>query len=176
MNDIIKGCLSNDRDCQKALYERYAASMLGVCRRYARHGLEADDMLQDGFITLFRNMDQYHGTGSFEAWMRRIIINTCLKHIRKFSFQKENIGIEETEITKVEPEVLSQLSEEALLEMIDQLPVGYKNVFNLYAIEGYNHQEISKMLGIREGTSRSQLVKARKMLQKFIGNALNAFI
>jgi len=176
LNEIIEGCQSNDRDCQKALYDKYAATMLGVCQRFARHNQEAEDMLHDGFIQVFENIDQYNRLGSFGSWVRRLMINTCLNHIRRFSYQKELIGIEEMQMARVDPEVMQQFSEKELLKMIDKLPLGYKHVFNLYAIEGYNHREIAAMLGIEEGTSRSQLLKARKLLKKFISNALSTLI
>ncbi len=176
LNDIIEGCLSNDRDCQKALYDMYASQVLGICRRYASHDLEAEDMLQEGFLNLFTSINQYNGSGPFESWMRRVIVTTCLRIIRKRSARRDITGVDFSNIAKVEPKILSQLSAETLLEMINQLPEGYKKVFNLFAIEGYKHHEISEMLGIHEGTSRSQLLKARKILQKLIGNTLNAFI
>ncbi len=166
--ELIKGCLRNDRECQRELFRRFAPTMLTVCRRYARHYAEAEDMVQDGFIKVYKNMDRFRGEGSFEGWVRRIMVNTALKYYRKSSFKKELIGTENVPEKSNEPTVLSDMAEEEILQVISGLPDGYRIVFNMYAIEGFSHREISEELGIKESTSRSQLVKARKMLQEKI--------
>jgi len=168
--DLILKCLKGDRVAQKELFERLAPRMMAVCQRYSRHKLEAEDMLQDGFVKVFTNLDKFNFNGSFEGWVRRIMVNTSLKSIAKKSFQNESLGIEEGQqnIHLVQPEILAKLSAEEIEDLINQLPEGYKLVFSLYAIEGYSHKEISEMLNIEESTSRSQLVKARRMLQKKI--------
>lgn len=122
-------------------------------------------MLQDAFIKIFDNLEQYNHSGSFEGWIRRIVINTALKNIQRGRFKNEQIGVEFIPEKSTPPLVLSQLNEEALLKIINELPYGYRMVFNLYAIEGYSHNEIAKQLGIEAGTSRSQLVKARNLLK-----------
>ncbi len=142
--------------------------MLVVCLRYARHEMEAEDILQDSFIKIFDNISKFEFKGSFEGWIRRIVINTALKHYSKKSFKQEQIGVDAHPDFPLEPDAYAHLNEEELLNLIAKLPDGYKVVFNLYAIEGYSHKEISDMLGIQESTSRSQLVKARKMLQAMI--------
>lgn len=164
-DEIIKGCIQKNRECQKALFMRYAGKMLTVCRRYARHEMEAEDLLQDAFIKVYSNIDKFTQKGSFEGWIRRIVINTAIKNYQKHSFQKERIGLASYEDQVVEPSAVSNLGEEELLKLIAELPDGYRVVFNLYAIEGYSHKEIGEALNIGESTSRSQLVKARKLLQ-----------
>lgn len=167
-NELIQGCIRKDRECQKALFLRFAGKMLTVCRRYARHEMEAEDLLQDAFIKVFTNIEKFSSKGSFEGWIRRIVVNTALKNYQKHSFQKERIGLEDYEDETVEPTAVANLGEEELLKLIAELPDGYRVVFNLYAIEGYSHKEIAAALGIGESTSRSQLVKARKLLQSRI--------
>lgn len=163
--DLIMGCLEGQRSAQKALFEMYAGKMLLVCKRYSRSEAEAEDILQDGFVKMFRHLKSFDYQGSFEGWLRRIMINTALKLVSKKSFKNEKIGLEDHQHQSVGPEVFAKLNEDALLRLIDELPEGYKVVFNLFAIEGYSHKEISKMLDIQESTSRSQLLKARRVLQ-----------
>ena len=125
-------------------------------------------MLQDSFIKIFDNMKQFEGKGAFEGWIRRIVVNTALKSISKLAFQRENIGTEGMIESAVAPSVLSHLTEQELLGLIAKLPNGYRTVFNLFVLEDMSHREISEVLGIEESTSRSQLVKARNMLQGFV--------
>lgn len=168
--DLIERSLKGDRVSQRDLFNMYSAKMLAVCNRYARHSAEAEDMFQEGFIKVFTNLSKYTGEGSFEGWVRRIMINTSLKSIAKLSFKNENIGLEDyhEKDNKLSPEVFSKLSVDDLMTLVNDLPEGYKLVFNLYAIEGYSHKEIAEMLKVEVSTSRSQLVKARRMLQRKI--------
>ena len=166
--ELIQGCLREDRQCQRELFQRYAGKMLAVCRRYARHELEAEDLLQEAFIKVFNNIEKFGHHGSFEGWIRRIVINTAIKNYNKSSFQRERIGIEDYHDLPIDPEAIVNLSRDELLAEIARLPTGYRIVFNLYAIEGYSHAEIAQTLDIGESTSRSQLVKARKMLRERI--------
>jgi RNA polymerase sigma factor (sigma-70 family) len=170
-NDIIIGCINEDRQCQRDLFNRYAGKMMTVCLRYARHRMEAEDILQDAFIKVFDNVKRFENKGSFEGWIRRIVVNTALKNASRHSFQKEVMGTENIVENSEDPSVLSKLSEEEILRLIQQLPDGYRMVFNLYCIEGYSHKEIGETLGIEESTSRSQLVKARNMLQNKVKDA-----
>lgn len=163
--ELIEGCMREDRKCQQEVFRRYASKMMGVCLRYARHQMEAEDLLQDAFIKVYNNISKFEYKGSFEGWIRRIVVNTALKNYSKKSFTYEQIGVEEQPENTVPPEVYAHLHEEELLKLVAALPDGYRVVFNLYAIEGYSHKEISEMLGCQESTSRSQLVKARKLLQ-----------
>ncbi|MCB0639189.1 MAG: RNA polymerase sigma factor [Lewinella sp.] len=163
--ELIQGCLREDAKCQEELFRRYAGSMMAVCLRYARHRLEAEDILQESFIKVFDHIGSFKGKGSFEGWIRRIVVNTALKHYQRKHFTNEQIAVEHFPDVPQHPQAYGRLGESELLDMIARLPEGYRVVFNLYAIEGYNHKEIADMLGIKESTSRSQLVKARKMLQ-----------
>lgn len=162
---ILSGCLRGDRVSQKNLFDCYSGKMLAVCMRYAKHKMEAEDLLQDGFIKVFTNLDQYKGDGPFEQWMRRIMINNAIKKYHKKSNQNESYQLEYVPEQTVEPDAIDHLAESELYQMIEELPDGYKVVFNLYAIEGFSHKEIADLLHIEESTSRSQLVKARKVLQ-----------
>lgn len=166
--ELVKGCIREDRHCQQELFRRYAGKMMAVCVRYTRHEMEAEDILQDALIKVFDNIHKFEFKGSFEGWIRRIVINTALKNYSKKSFKQEQIGLENQPELPMEPDIYKHLDEEALLALIAKLPEGYRLVFNLYAIEGYSHREIADMVGIQESTSRSQLVKARKMLQSMI--------
>ncbi len=168
LEEIIKGCINENKKCQRELFGLLGGKMLFVCKRYARYPEEAKDILQEGFIKVFDNITKFRGEGSFEGWVRRIMINTALKYYRKSCFQKEISGLESYQEGSEEPDIYKQLGERELLELINQLPDGYKIVFNLYVIEGYSHKEIAETLAISAGTSRSQLVKARRMLQKQI--------
>lgn len=170
--EIIEGCLRHKRECQQELFKRYAGKMLVVCMRYARHQMEAEDVLQDAFIKVFDHLQQFQNKGSFEGWIRRVVVNTALKTFDRKSFTHEQYGLEIREdYSAAEPKVFAQLNEEELLGLIARLPEGYRIVFNLYAIEGYSHAEIADTLGVQESTSRSQLVKARKMLQAMVMDA-----
>lgn len=170
-NDIIIGCINEDRQCQRDLFNRYAGKMMTVCLRYARHRMEAEDILQDAFIKVFDNIKRFESKGSFEGWIRRIVVNTALKNASRHGFQKEIMGTDNVVETSEDPSVLSKLSEDEILGLIQQLPDGYRTVFNLYCIEGFSHKEVGESLGIEESTSRSQLVKARNMLQNKVRDA-----
>ena len=163
--ELIEGCIRKDRIAQRALFDRFAGKMLTVCRRYTRHHLEAEDILQDAFIKVFSNIHRFEFKGSFEGWVRRVVVNTALKNYSKSSFQKESIGLEDYQDQPIEAQAVSNLGAEELLTEINRLPDGYRLVFNLYVLEGYSHKEIGEQLNIGESTSRSQLTKARKMLQ-----------
>lgn len=167
MNDrqLILGCLENRKEHQKELFRRYSGKMLSVCRRYARHEMEAEDMLQDAFVKMFKNLSSFKGEGSFEGWLRRITINTAIKYCQKKSYSQELLGFEKLPEGRSVGRAGVELNEEFLLGLVSELPKGYRLVFNLYAIEGYSHAEIAELLGITASTSRSQLVKARRMLQ-----------
>jgi len=162
---LIKGCLENRKEHQKELFRRFSGKMLSVCRRYARHEMEAEDMLQDAFVKMFKNLSSFKFQGSFEGWLRRITINTAIKHCQRKSFSNELLGFEKLPENSYLNSSSAQLNEAFLLKLVSNLPEGYRLVFNLFAIEGYSHAEIAELLGITASTSRSQLVKARRMLQ-----------
>lgn len=163
--ELIKGCLDGERRCQETLYSRYARRMYAVCLRYARHELEAQDLMQEGFIRVFEKLPDFRQEGSFEGWIRRIMVHTSINHYRRKAFQQERFGLERMPEGEVAPDAVGRLSEEELMAMVASLPDGYRMVFNLYAIEGFDHAEIADLLGCGESTSRSQLAKARRLLQ-----------
>jgi len=163
--ELLTGCRKGKASSQHEMYDRLAPKMLGVCLRYIKDREEAEHVMIGGIVKVFEKLDQFKGDGSFEGWVRRIIVNDCLIYIRK----NRNMSLE-TDIDEVydhpDLEVLeSSIDEKDLLKLINELPIGYKTVFNLYAIEGYNHAEIAKQLEISENTSKSQLSRARKWLQ-----------
>lgn len=163
--ELIKGCLDGERRCQETLYSRYARRMYAVCLRYARHELEAQDLMQEGFIRVFEKLPDFRQEGSFEGWIRRIMVHTSINQYRRKAFQQERFGLERMPEGEVAPDAVGRLGEEELMAMVASLPDGYRMVFNLYAIEGYDHAEIADLLGCGESTSRSQLAKARRLLQ-----------
>ncbi len=168
---LIKGCIRQDSACQKAVFDCYAGRMLGVCMRYARNAADAEDILQDAFIKVLEKIKQFKGDGSFEGWIRKIVVNTALKKytLSRYSKEVSDQEVSEQALHQIEdPMAYHQLSEKDILALINALPDGYRIIFNLYVIEGYRHEEIAEMLGIQSGTSRSQLAKARLMLQKQI--------
>lgn len=172
--ELVQGCLREDRRHQEALYARYSRRMYAVCLRYARHQLEAQDLLQEGFIKVFDKLNKFRGEGSLEGWIRRIMVHTSISAYRRKAFQQERFGYEHLPEQPVAPLALDSLGQEELLTLVSALPDGYRLVFNLYAVEGYDHAEIAEMIGCGESTSRSQLAKARRMLQQRLGeNALH---
>lgn len=169
-DELIRGCLREEAACQKELFNRYASRMLGICNRYARNYSDAEDILQDAFIKVFDKIHQFKFEGSFEGWIRKIMVNTALKKYSLRRYEKEVSGYEITDKDEsgIEPSAYAHLTQKDLLALINNLPDGYRITFNLYVMEGYQHDEIAEMMGIQPGTSRSQLVKARNMLQKKI--------
>jgi RNA polymerase sigma-70 factor (ECF subfamily) len=165
--DLIADCKKGKRQAQQKLYELYSSKMLGVCHRYLPKIEEAEDVMIHGFMKVFTHLESYQGAGSFEGWIRRIMINESLTALRK----KQNIYFEpvETAFTELDNQSTDlNLQMDDLMNIINTLPTGYRTVFNLYAIEGYSHKEIGEMLGITESTSKSQLNRARTMIQKKI--------
>lgn len=165
--DLIHGCIQGDRRMQKALYDKYAGKMYAVCLRYMGNADDAQDILQDGFIKVYKNLERFRGEGSFEGWVRRIFVNTAIEQIRKkkndLSLTEKEESIELKSVTAIE-----NINEKDLMKVIRELSPGYRAVFNLYVVEGYSHKEIGDMLGISEGTSKSQLARARMILQEKI--------
>ena len=168
--ELIKGCIKHDPACQRLLFEQYAGKMMTVCLRYAHDSMEAEDMLQEGFIRVFNYIEQFKFEGSFEGWIRRVVVNTALKYLQKKRLSFTEINDNNQQAPRLESYAYSNLGEEELMKLICQLPDGYRTIFNLNVIEGYSHEEIARMLDIQPSTSRSQLVKARKMLQNQILN------
>ncbi|HEY0030348.1 MAG TPA: RNA polymerase sigma factor [Bacteroidia bacterium] len=166
---IVKGCIEKNAIAQKHLYEKHVRKMMGVCLRYCDNHEEAEDVVQNGFISVFENIESYKGTGSLEGWIRKIMVNTALTNIRKNKKLKQNVELDSVEFMLPSTTYTNDsFAAKDLLKIIQTLPVGFKTVFNLYAIEGYSHREIGEMLGISEGTSKSQYSRAKSHLQKIL--------
>ena len=157
--ELIKACRVQDPLAQRKVYETYSPKMLGVCRRYLKRAEDAEDALVEGFCKVFTNIKQYTGNGSFEGWIRRIVVNECLKNA--FEIQ-EHFDLRDNQ------NVVAELAAQDILRLLDQLPNGYRTVFNLYVIEGYKHREIADLLNISINTSKSQLILAKKRLQQLL--------
>lgn len=174
---IIQGCMTGKRKAFSLLYKKYASTMLGICMRYCNNRIDAEDVMQDGFMKVFSQVHKFRHEGSFEGWIKRIMIHAAIdnyqSNLRLSFIQDSGNVLENAEAADVYeeddelPEVLN-ISREKLMRMIQELPDGYRMVFNLYAIEGYSHKDIAAMLGITESTSKTQLLKARKVLRKKI--------
>ncbi len=165
---LINGCRKGHRQAQREMYEKHSPKMLGVCRRYINDSSEAETVMVTGFMKVFSKIDQFSGEGSFEGWMRRIMVNESLLYIRKNKGMYIEVDIEYADQQPNYDLATENLEAADLLKMVNMLPIGYRTVFNMYAIEGYSHNEIAKKLSISESTSKSQLSRARKMLQKQI--------
>lgn len=170
--ELVEGCKKQDSLLQREFFDRYAGKMMGVCRRYTASRMDAEDMLQDGFVKVFERIDQFNGT-SVEAWMRSVFVNLCLSNWRK----NRRVFQVSDEILEKEPGVvedgLQNLQTEDLLKLIGELPEGARVIFNLFAIEGFPHTEIALMLEITESASRAQLTRARQLLQRKLLHPLN---
>jgi len=180
--DLLKECLSGNTRAQKLLYERYSPKMFGVCLRYASDRSMAEDFLQEGFIRVFMKLGSFKSQGSLEGWMRRIMVNTALEILRKKDILRNSVeltfpnqhhgGLQEGLHTEPEADedanddITGQISADILHQTISEMPVGFRTVFNLYAVENYTHKEIANLVGISEGTSKSQFARARVWLQK----------
>ena len=166
---LIEGCKRGDRKAQKELYEMYSRKMMGVCLRYIGDRETARDLLQDGFIKVFTSIDSYSGNGSFEGWIRKIFVNCALEYLRKSDVLREAVGFD-LSIDQIgfDDLIISEISASELLKLVQDLPNSLRAVFNLFAIEGYSHKEVAKMMDISESTSRSQYVRAKQLLQSRI--------
>lgn len=169
--ELIGACTKKDPKAQRLLYEKYSSKMLAVCLRYIGNRDEAQDVLHDGFIALFDKIKSYSGTGSFEGWMRKFFANTALMHLRKRDILKfpEDFSTVDKEVQN-EPSVINSIAANDLLRLIASMPAGFRTVFNLYAIEGFSHQEIGQALKISESSSRSQLSRARVWLKEHLSD------
>ncbi|NJM14507.1 MAG: sigma-70 family RNA polymerase sigma factor [Bacteroidales bacterium] len=167
LETLIEGCLKGRRKEQHELYKRYSPVLLGICLRYVEDKAEAEDILQEGFLKIFENIQSYEGKGSFEGWMKSVMVNTAITHFHK---NKKHYHHEEIEDFKEEIRLNglpdADLDARELLKVINQMPQGYKMVFNLFAIEGYKHKEIAEKLNIDENTSKSQFLRAKQWLIK----------
>jgi RNA polymerase sigma-70 factor (ECF subfamily) len=165
---ILEGCRRGDSKAQAQLYHTFKATLFAVCRRYAANEQEAEDWLQDGFIRIYQDLYQYKPTGSLKAWMRKVTVNVCLKHIRRQKKLFPTVDLDEI-AEKIEmPKTPEEDPQQALVPILQQLPEGYRAVINLYVIEEYSHKEIGEHLGISESSSRSQLTRAKNFMRKLI--------
>jgi RNA polymerase sigma-70 factor (ECF subfamily) len=166
---LVRNCLRDKKDAQRQLYTQYAGVMMGVCYRYTKSVVDAEDVLQEGFIKVFRNLHQYKGEGELGAWIRRIMVTTAINYLKKNArYQSELVFTDEPlhAVSTDNPELRMDAKE--LAALVRQLPPGYQTIFNLHAVEGYTHVQIGTMLGIQEGTSRSQYARARALLISWV--------
>jgi RNA polymerase sigma factor (sigma-70 family) len=170
---LISGCVRQEHNCQRLLFEKYAGKMMSLCLRYTNDQQEAQDLLQQGFLKVFDYIHQYKNEGSFEGWMRRVFVSIATRNLAKKKLDFTAIDNEEIDTGFVNPSVISKISEDEIHGMIRELPDGYRTVFNLNVVEGYSHEEIATLLNIQPATSRTQLLKARKMLQSLISKRYN---
>ena len=167
-SDLLQGCKEGNRRMQEELYRRFSPRMYAVCLRYASNAEEAEDVLQEGFIKVFKKLDSFRGEGSFEGWLRRIFVNTAIEQFRRKRYLMPVTEKEENTIEGKYFSVLDELAEKDILALVRELSPGYRTVFNMYVIEGYTHKEIGDILGISEGTSKSQLSRAKVILQDML--------
>lgn len=169
---LIERCMKGESKAHREFYDRYSPRLMAVCMLYSKGRFDAEDLLQEGFIRIFAKLGAYKPIGSFEAWMRRIVVNLAIEHLRK---QRRIIYTDEELIMPPDAQgatnTLDAISQKEILEMIAQLPEGYRSIFSLYVFEGMNHREIAEQLGIAEGTSKSQFSRARNYLQRLIANS-----
>jgi RNA polymerase sigma factor (sigma-70 family) len=167
LQELLAGCIAGNPKSQKMLFDMYAPKMLAVCNRYMSSMMEAEDVLQEGFIKMFNKIVDFKMEGNFEGWLRRIMVNTALDHLRARKKMQYDQSIDDVGYKLNEPELItSDINAADLLKLIKELPPGYNAVFNLFAIEGYSHKEIAEALGIAENTSKSQYSRAREYLRK----------
>ena len=166
---IIAGCLHNDTAAQRELYNRYSPKMLSVCYRFAQSREDAEDMLQEGFIKVFTQIHTFQNKGAFEGWIRRIVVHTCINFLKKYKKFNENVDLAYANYIQVKEETIPSIMQaRQIIECIRLLPIGYRTVLNLYALEGYSHKEIGEMLDIEESTSRSQYTRSQAMLEMIL--------
>eukprot|EP00746_Dinoflagellata_sp_MGD_P050508 gnl/MRDRNA2_/MRDRNA2_22647_c0_seq1.p1 gnl/MRDRNA2_/MRDRNA2_22647_c0~~gnl/MRDRNA2_/MRDRNA2_22647_c0_seq1.p1 ORF type:complete len:189 (-),score=16.70 gnl/MRDRNA2_/MRDRNA2_22647_c0_seq1:70-636(-) len=167
--ELVEGCCKGDARCQKLLYDTYSRKMMGICLRYASDEVEAQDVLQDGFVKVFEKVGTFKGKGSFEGWMRRIFVNTALDYYRRQKEMRNSVDVDSVSyMLPADDHILENLAAQELLEILKRIPVGYRTVFNLYAIEGYTHKEIAEELEITVNTSKSQYSRAKGYLRKIV--------
>lgn len=166
---MLAGSLRNDASAQEALYRRFSPKMLGVCYRFAKNREDAEDMLQEAFIKVFSQLHQYRNEGSLEGWIRRIIVHTCINVLKKNKKFSETVDIVHASSLMIQEDFIPSIMQaKQVVECIRLLPLGYRTVLNLYAIEGYSHREIAQMLEIEESTSRSQYTRAKSLLEEIL--------
>jgi RNA polymerase sigma-70 factor (ECF subfamily) len=175
LKELIEGCINNNRQSQSKLYGLLAPKMFGVCLRYAQGYEEAEDVLQEGFVKVFEYIHQYRHSGPFEAWVRKIMVNTALQKHRSKRHLHAVATLDDVAVELPgNEEIIARIGTKELLKIVQQLPPSYRTVFNLYVFEGFKHREIAELLGITEGTSKSNLSDARAILQKAVYKSLQS--
>jgi RNA polymerase sigma-70 factor (ECF subfamily) len=175
LKQLVAGCSGEDRTSQQALYERYAPQMMLLCLRYAKNNQEAEEILQDGFLQMYRHIDQYKFIGSFGSWLRKIMINSALMHYRGKNAGHRVVPLTpENDTAASADDFIDRIGEQELIRLIQTLPPAYRMVFNLYVFEGLKHREIAQLLKISEGTSKSNLSDARALLRRALTGNLKA--
>jgi len=169
MHILVQGCKRNDRESQRLLYRHYYSYAMSICVRYSKSPEEAKEILNDGFLKVFQKIEQYRQETPFEAWLRRIMINAAIDCYRREVKHYHHASVENARIENNEVSVMDELSYSELIGLVQKLTPGYRAVFSLYAIDGYTHEEIAGLLNISEGTSKSNLFKAREALKKMLG-------
>jgi len=170
--EIIKGCKRQEPKAQKELYDRYRDILFGITRRYIKTIEDAEDVFIEGLYKIYSKIDKYQGTGSFEGWMKRIVINESLMYLRKH--KNFNLSVETDNVQiGINPEIVNRLQYNDIIKLLDHLPTGYRTIFNLYVVEGYKHREIAELLAISINTSKSQLILAKKRLRELYKKKLN---
>ncbi len=166
---LIQACINNEAAAQRELYNRYSGILFAICFRYALNREDAEDMLQEGFVKIFRRIISFEYKGNFEGWMRKIIVHTCINYLKKNKKFSDNISLESvSEIDIKEESIASKLLGKQVIECLLMMPIGYRTVINLYAIEGYSHKEIAEILEIEESTSRSQYIRGKAVLESIL--------
>lgn len=166
---LIKACTNNNAAAQRELYNRFSGVLFGVCFRYAFRREDAEDMLQEGFVKIFKRINSFENKGNFEGWMKRVMVNTCINYLTKNKKFSEIVSLESAYTIEVtEESIASKLLGKQVMDCLRMLPIGYRTVMNLYAIEGYSHKEIAQMLDIKESTSRSQFIRGKSLLETIL--------
>ena len=171
--ELVKACIQKSQNAQKVLFDKFSKKMMGICMRYAEDSLEAQDIVQDGFIKVFNSIETFQHEGSLEGWVKRIMVNTSLDNYRKNKKRRFAVELDEEDALEIpeQENIMGNITNTYLLSLIKQLPEGYRLVFNMFAIEGYSHKEIASELGISINTSKSQYSRARGYLQKMLENS-----
>lgn len=166
--ELIEGCKKKDRMAQKLLFDRYSPKMNGICLRYLRHTEDAEDVLVEAFFKVLTNINQFKSSGSFEGWIRRIVVNECLMFLRRRHNFNMTVEVDANLKVQTDKNIEDELAAQDILDFLDQLPTGYRTIFNLYVLEGYKHREIAEMLNISINTSKSQLILAKKRMKSLL--------
>lgn len=168
LEEVLEGCRHRKQSAQKKLFEQFYSFGMSVCMRYAANRDEAEEMLNDGFLKIFEKINYYDGNHSFEAWFRTVMVRSCIDYHRKFHKKVTFMDVDDAHFLSYDDNLLEQLTADEIMELVQQLPPAYRTVFSLYVVEGYSHAEIANLLNINEGTSRSNLAKARVKMQEWV--------